>query len=167
MTVSSTRSSSFTITNAREIAASVGADLRNLYSKYGDPSPTRIEMFTEELALYLKAGYLDFVQFGFRDGDRWVLKLQYTAVAGGYLRNDTPGNLPSALAVVGHDFHSYLEHNSTYSRLSAEDKAAFKATLPTDRIPGTAPTANRGGTTTGTQFSNNGRGVDRSVYLDI
>lgn len=167
MTVSATRSSSFTITNAREIAASVGADLRNLYSKYGDPSPTRIETFTEELALYLKADYLDFVQFGFRDGDRWVLKLQYTAVAGGYLRNDTPGGLPSAMAVIGHDFHSYLEHNAKYWGLSATERAAFKATLPTNRTPGTAPTANRSSTATGTQFSNNGRGVDRSIYLDI
>lgn len=167
MTVSSTHSSSFTITNAREIAASVGADLRNLYSKYGDPSPDSIEKFTEELALYLKAGYLDFVQFGFRDGDRWVLKLQYTAVAGGYLRNDTPGNLPSAMAVVGHSFHSYLEQNSAFFALSVEDKAGFKTTLPTNRTPGTAPTANRADTAAGTQFSNNGRGVDRTVYLDI
>lgn len=167
MTISSTRSSTFTITNAREIAASVGADLRNLYSKYGDPSPSRIERFTEELALYLKAGYLDFVQFGFRDGDRWVLKLQYTAVAGGYLRNDTPGGLPSAMAVVGYDFYSYLEQSAAFFDLSAADRAAFKATLPTDRTPGTAPSANRAAMTTGTQFSNNGRGVDRSVYLDI
>lgn len=167
MTISSTRSSTFTITNAREIAASVGADLRNLYSKYGDPEPSRIETFIEELALYLKAGYLDFVQFGFRDGDRWVLKLQYTAVAGGNLRNDTPGNLPSAIAVIGRDFHSYLEHNSAFYELSAEDRAAFKATLPTNRTPGTAPTADRTISTIGTQFSNNGRGVDRTVYLDI
>lgn len=167
MTTSLTRSSTFTITNAREIAASVGADLRNLYSKYGDPQPGRIEVFTEELALYLKAGYLKFVQFGFRDGDRWVLKLQYTAVVGGYLRNDTPGNLPSAMAVIGHDFHSYLEQNSEFFALSPEGRAAFKATLPTNRTPGTAPTANRAISTAGTQFSNNGRGVDRTVYLDI
>lgn len=167
MTSSYTRSSTFTITNAREIAASVGADLRNLYSKYGNPDPSRIEKFTEELALYLKAGYLDFVQFGFRDGDRWVLKLQYTAVAGGYLRNDTPGNLPNAMAVVGYDFHSYLAHNSAYFALTSEAQAAFKATLPTNRTPGTAPTANRAAAAGNTQFSNNGRGVDRTVYLDV
>lgn len=167
MTISSTRSSTFTITNAREIAASVGADLRNLYTRYDQPDPNSIEMFTEELALYLKAGYLDFVQFGFRDGDRWVLKLQYTAVAGGYLRNDTPGNLPSAMAVVGHPFHSYLEQNSAFLGLSPEERAAFKAKLPTNRVSGTAPTANRVAATSGTQFSNNGRGVDRTVYLDI
>lgn len=167
MTISSTRSSTFTITNAREIAASVGADLRNLYSKYGDPDPSRIEKFTEELALYLKAGYLEYVQFGFRDGDRWVLKLQYTAIAGGYLRNDTPGNLPSAMAVIGHDFYSFLEQNSVFFELSSEDRAAFKATLPTNRTPGTAPTANRAMSTASTQFSNNGHGVDRTVYLDL
>lgn len=167
MTTSSTRSSTFTITNAREIAASVGADLRNMYSKYDNPDPSRIEKFTEELALYLKAGYLDFVQFGFRDGDRWVLKLQYSAVAGGYLRNDTPGNLPSAMAVVGYDFYSFLEQNSAFFALPPEDRAAFKATLPTNRTPGTAPTADRAATSGNTQFSNSGRGVDRTVYLDI
>ncbi|OZC85026.1 hypothetical protein CH274_05365 [Rhodococcus sp. 06-418-5] len=167
MTSSYTRSATFTITNAREIAASVGADLRNLYSKYGEPDPSCIEMFTEELALYLRAGYLDFVQFGFRDEDRWVLKLQYTAVVGGHLRNDTPGNLPSAMAVVGHDFHSYLQQNSAFRGLSPEERAAFRATLPTSRTPGTAPTANRATSSAGTQFSNNGRGVDRTVYLDI
>ena len=167
MTSSFTRSSTFTITNAREIAASVGADLRNLYSKYDNPSPSQIEKFTDELALYLKAGYLKFVQFGFRDGDRWVLKLQYTAVDGGHLRNDSPGKLPSAMAVVGHDFHSYLEQNSAFFALSTEAQAAFKATLPTNRTSGTAPTANRAISTAGTQFSNNGRGVDRTVYLDI
>lgn len=167
MTTSYTRTNTFTITHAREVASSLGADLRSLYSKYGEPEPEDITDYIEETALYLKSGYLDYVQYGFRDGDRWVLKMQYTAVAGGYLRNDSPGNLPSVMAVIGHQFHSFLAHNSTFASLSAEARAAFKATLPTNRTPGTAPTANRVGHTSGTQFSSNGHGLDRTVYLDI
>ena len=66
MTYSLTRTSTFTITEARYIASKLGADLRNLNARYGRPRLDWIPDYVEETAQYLKASYLDYVDFGFK-----------------------------------------------------------------------------------------------------
>jgi hypothetical protein len=164
VTYSLTYTSTFTITEARYIASKLGADLRNLYARYGRPSPDKIPKFVEETAQYLKAGYLDYVDFGFKNGDEWKLRLRYTAVAGGQLRDDVPGGLPTAYDVAPYHFYSFLRQNSAFDALTAEARTAFKATLPIDRTSGTEPSAYTGSYGSSTQYSRSGRGLDRSLY---
>jgi hypothetical protein len=167
MTYSLTRTATFTITEARYIASKLGADLRNLNARYNRPSLIGLPDYVEETAQYLKAGYLDYVDFGFKSGDEWKLRLRYTAVAGGQLRDDVPGGLPSALDVAPYEFHSFLRQNSTFHGLTTAERTSFKATLPIDRTPGTEPTAYAGSYGNNSQYSRGGHGLDRSLYSAI
>lgn len=164
MTTSMTRSSTWSYTEAKHVASKLGADLLNLNARYGHPSRSDIENYVEETALYLQRGYLKTVDFGFRDDNRWVLRLRYTAVAGGQLRDEAPGGLPSAYDVAGHQFHSYLTYSSAYWGLTESQRAEFDSMLPIDRTPGSEPTANGGSFGRDSQYSRNGNGISRTVY---
>lgn len=164
MSYSQTYTSTFTITEARYIASKLGADLRNLNARYGRPSLDSVPQFVEEAAQYLRAGYLDYVDFGFKNGAEWKLRLRYTAVAGGQLRDEVPGGLPKESDVAGHHFYSFLRRNSAFDALNADARRAFEATLPIDRTPGAEPSAHSGSYGSSSQYSRGGRGLDRSLY---
>lgn len=165
MTISMTRSATFSISDARYVASKVGADLRNLNARYGQPDLNRIPQYVEETALYLKAGYLHTVDFGFKDGDRWVFRIRYRAVSGGQLSDAVPGALPSALEVAGYPFHSFLEQNSAYGAATQAECDALKETLPFQRVGGVEPSALSGSNGHAAQYSRNGGGLSRDIYV--
>ena len=164
MTSSMTRSSTFTYTDAKYVASKLGADLLGLNARYGVPSRPDIEAYVEEVALHLQHGYLEKVDFGFQDGERWVLRLSYTAAAGGQLRDETPGGLPSAYNIAGHSFGSYLTRSSAYRALTDTQRAEFERISPVCRTPGIEPTANSGSFSGASQYSRSGNGISRNVY---
>lgn len=164
MSYSSTRSASFTITDARHIASKVGADLRNLNAVYGKPPLDSIDDYVEEVALLLRDGYLKSVDFGFKLGDVWKLRLRYTATIGGSLRDDNPGRLPYDAPVTGVPFYSYLSYHQAFHALTDDEKAAYKATLPVQRAGASEPGLGGGTYGTTTSYARNGAGVGREVY---
>lgn len=165
MTISITRTATFTITDARQIASKMGADLRNLNIRTGHPNLADIPDYVEESAQYLKAGYLENVSFGFwdQDADRWILRLRYQALAGGHLSDGAPGGLPN-VDVSGYPFYSYLRTNATFGQLGTTEQAQFTAPLPVQRTPRTEPTAYGGTTSNGASYSCNGFGLRRDIY---
>jgi hypothetical protein len=166
MTTSYVRSASFTITDARYIGAKVGADLRQLNTLYGKPTLTDIPDYVEEVALLLKNGYLDTVDYGFRDAgtNAWKLRLRYRATTGGQLVDSPPGSLPRSTDVVGLSFYSYLTYSSTFHQLTTTDQGQFKQTLPVQRGGAAAPSANVGTSVNGHGYARGGTGVARDVY---
>jgi len=169
MTVSMTRSASFTITDARYVGAKVGTDLRLLHNLYGKPDLAAIPDYVEEVAQLLKAGYLNTVDYGFRnaDGQSWRLRLRYRATTGGQLLDNRPGALPASVAVHGLDFCSYLTHNLAYLVLGAAEQARFDQDLPIQRTGAPEPTASLGTTTPGHGYGRAGNGVTRDVYVAL
>ncbi|KOX28687.1 hypothetical protein ADL07_26665 [Streptomyces sp. NRRL F-4707] len=167
MTGSSTRSSSFTLTDARYVGAKIGADLRLLNGYYGAPALDSIDDYVEEVALLLRDGYLDTVDYGFREKatNVWKLRLRYKATLGGQLTDGRPGSLPRAAELAGYGFHSYLTYSTAYWTLTTAEQADVKEDLPVKRTTGHAPTALSGTTTTGNGYARNGAGVCRDVYL--
>ncbi|MFJ2186420.1 hypothetical protein ACIOJE_00485 [Kitasatospora sp. NPDC087861] len=169
MTGSYTRSASasFTITDARYVGGRVGADLRLLYNLYSEPSVDRIENFAEEVALLLRDGYLDTVDYGFRDTatNTWKFRLRYKATAGGQLADSRPGSFPDPVDLTGYTFHSFLTYSSAFGLLTSSQQAGVKETLPISRTTGTAPSALAGTTTTGHGYARSGSGVSRDVYV--
>lgn len=164
MTSSFTTSSTFTITDARYVASKMGADLRGLYARYGKPAADEIENYIEEAALSLKAGYLRTVDYGFKQGDEWVLRLRYTAVSGGQLSDASPGRLPAASEIAGCSFYSYLVWNDTFTRLPLTEQDAFADTLPVTRTPAVAPAVGSGRYGAAAEYSRHGAGLSRDVY---
>jgi hypothetical protein len=169
MTYSTTRSASdsFTITDARHVGAKVGADLRLLANYYGKPALDSIDAYTEEIALLLRDGFLDTVDFGFRqrDTNAWKLRLRYTATLGGHLLDDRPGSFPATIAVAGLPFYSFLTYSTKFSQLSTSQQEAVTGALPIRRGTGTEPSTSAGTFTSGHGYSRNGVGVGRGVYI--
>lgn len=164
MTYSSTRSSTFTVTEARYVGAKIGTDLRLLHNLYGTPELADIEDYAEEAALLLKDGYLNTVDYGFKDGDAWKLRLRYTATAGGQLRDDPPGQLPSPIDIAGLSFYSYLTYSPKFFALLQSAQSAFKADLPITRTPASEPTLGSGIHSSGHGYGKNSAGVARNTF---
>lgn len=166
MTGSLSRSASFTITDARYIGGKVSADLRVLHNLYGRPPLDAVEDYAEEVALLLKDGYLDYVDYGFKDATTnvWKLRLRYRATAGGQLLDNRPGNFPRNAAVDDCSFQSFLTYSSTFLALGEGAREQVKAKLPITRVTAREPTAYSGTTTSGHGYSRNGTGVSRDVY---
>ncbi|MFH9658589.1 hypothetical protein ACH4NF_10795 [Streptomyces sp. NPDC017248] len=160
-------SASFTITDARYVGGRVGADLRLLHNLYGKPALDSIEDYAEEVAILLNRGFLDTVDYGFRDTstNAWKLRLRYKATAGGQLTDSRPGSFPDPVDLTGYGFHSFLTYSSTFWLLTSSEQAGIKETLPVSRATGTAPSALAGTTTTGHGYARNGTGVSRDVYV--
>ncbi|HJD84768.1 hypothetical protein [Kitasatospora aureofaciens] len=167
MTGSYTRSSSFTITDARYVGGKIGADLRILHNYFGKPSLDSIENYVEEVALLLRDGYLNTVDYGFRDSatNSWKLRLRYTATLGGQLTDARAGNLPDSADLTGYSFYSFLTYSSSFWALTSSEQAKVKDGLPFSRTTGEAPSTLAGTSTAGHGYARNGAGVARDVYV--
>ena len=167
MTATATRTAAFTVTDARYVGAKIGADLRLLNALYGRPSLASIDDFAEEAALLLRDGYLRTVDYGFLGdtANEWKLRLRYTATAGGQLLDSRPGSLPTAAAVAGRDFCSYLIYSGAYHALSASEQAAVRGPLPVERVGADEPTTGAGRVLSGHGYARNGVGVSRDIYI--
>jgi hypothetical protein len=167
MTASVTRSVSLTTTDARYVGAKVGADLRLLHNLYGRPALDSIDAYTEEVAQLLKAGYLDTVDYGFRDkpNNAWKLRLRYRATTGRQLVDSRPGKFPRSADVKGYPFYSYLTYSSAFWVLGELRRQQVKELLPITRGSGDEPTAYSGMTTGGHGYGRNGTSVLRDVYV--
>jgi len=164
MSQSITRTSSFTITEARYVASKMGADLRLLHNLYGRPSLSSIDDYVEETALLLRENYLATVDFGFRSAEQWKLRLRYRATVGGYLTDDRPGKFPQPVDVAGLTWGSYLIYTDAYHALSPAQRDAVDANLPVSRTGATEPSTGIGSAATGHGYSRNGTGVAREYF---
>lgn len=169
MTGSYTRSASFTITDARYVGGKIGADLRILHNYFGKPPLSSIDNYVEEVALLLRDGYLDTVDYGFRDAgsNAWKLRLRYQATLGGQITDGRPGSLPESADLAGCNFHSYLTYSAAFRNLTSIEMDAVKKALPISRTAADAPTALAGTSTTGHSYTRNGAGVARDVYIAL
>jgi len=155
----------FTITNARQIASKVGADLKRLQDFYFRPSDADIANYETELAVLLRHDVLGHVIYGFKRNGLWTdASLRYTA-SGGILTggSDDPGRVPRRVDVSGCSFGSYLVKNSRWSGLSQSQRAAIECDLPFQREGAEEPAIENGGFWVQDRtYSSAGRGVARS-----
>ena len=128
-----TESATFTVTNARHMAAKVAADLKRMQRFYGSPSDAEIANYEAEATAFLKAGYLGTVTYGFRRDGNWIEPtLRYTAreLEGASTNDDDPGRVRADARIAGATFYSYLTYSPAWSRLSETEKEFFRTQLP-------------------------------------
>lgn len=73
-----TRTATQTATQAKRLASRIGAELLQLRALYGEPSLDMIHRFTVEAEMYLAAGYLEKIEYGFKRHGKVVFELAYT-----------------------------------------------------------------------------------------
>lgn len=160
-----TATTTFTITDAKKLAAKVAADLKRMQRFYGSPSDSDIAEFEGEVTELLRYGYLGEVTYGYlKDGNHIAPTLRYTAktLAGDSGQDDDPGRIPMGCNVTGASFYTHLSYSSAWWELSEEQRAAFKSNLPVQRTSASMPGSN-GPYVEDRQYASGGRALGRAT----
>jgi len=131
-----TETTTFSLTDAKHMAAKVAADLKRMQRLYGKPEDSDIANYEAEVVALLKAGYLGKVTYGYkRYSDFIEPTLRYTArdLAGSAANDDDPGKVLPGADIAGATFYSFLTYNSAWHALSAAQQAIFNGGLPFQR----------------------------------
>jgi len=162
--VSYSTTQTFTKTDVRYVTSKVKTALRLMLQFYGSPSETLIERFGLEMEALIAADYLKEVIYGFRLGANHVpgVTLKYTP-ASLTSQDDLPGGVTPGVNIAGATFHSFLEYNEKFFKLSLEERAKFEATLPFQRGTSERPGAGGGIWVNQKSYSSSGQGVVQSV----
>jgi hypothetical protein len=165
MTGTFTRSTSFTIVHARELASRIAADMHLCAVYYSNPSEASIREYAEELAQYLNEGYLEAYEFGYKKNGVRVVTWRYTVDANGNITtNDRPGKLPACVDISGATFFNHLTQNSAFFALPEYQRSAFKADLPVKRVDGYPPLDGAGYWISDRNYYSGGCGIGRQTF---
>jgi hypothetical protein len=166
MSSSGTGTYTFSILDARKIAAHVAADMHLMNSYYGYPEKADIDDYLEEIAQHLSEGYLLDFEIGFeRDGGR-VFSLLYEALEDGTLSDNRAGSVEPGHDVKGAERINYLRRTASYEALSPSEKEKFKQSLPIQRTPGPRPVDGDGyWVLEDRSYASGGRGVRRRKFI--
>lgn len=168
MSSSFTTTSTFTIANARHVAAKIRTDLKLLQRAYGKPTDGDIENYGEEAAQMLNAGYLGTVTYGFMKDRKWIVALSYTANNDGTLStDDRAGRIPRGVSVQGASFYSYMTYSLKRWTVTANEWDTFCDTLPLGRGGAEEPGTSGGHWTTDHTYSSKGSGVSRKTLKPL
>lgn len=165
MTYTTTETTTFTLTHAKHIAAKVSTDLLRFTRYYKKPTVEQINRYEVELIAFLNAGYLDNVIYGYKRNGMWVEALRYHVIDGELVGDDDPGKIRPGTDVPGESFGSYLTHNLKWFSLTAQQRAAFEASLPFSRQHATEPSLESGAWSRDLNYSAGGRGLGRSIIV--
>ncbi|MEP7368759.1 MAG: hypothetical protein ABI662_03830 [Dermatophilaceae bacterium] len=170
MSISTTRTVTFTATSARHLTSKIAADLRTMHRYYNAPGLTDIDEYAQEAAQLLLDGYLTCVDYGLRrptasGGMEWVLQLRYTVSTSGTLTDNHPGGVPANAPSAGATFYSYLSYSQAFNDLPQWKRDAVKADLPVQRS-GAAESPRAGGTVNGHRsYSRDGVSLSRDTFV--
>jgi len=165
MSYSYSKTSTFTIVHARQLASKAAADMHLCAQYYGKPSEQSIREYAEELAQYLNAGYLEEYEFGFEKSGKRMVSWRYKVDSNGNLTtDDRPGKVVPYVDITGAIFFNYLTQNSRFFKLSSKEQADFKATLPVQRTFGDPPSDGSGYWTSDRKYFSGGCGLNRQTF---
>lgn len=137
-----TETTTFTVTDAKHMAAKVATDLKRMQTFYGEPSDANIAMYETEAIELLKKGYLGVLTCGYRRDGKWIVPtLRYTAreLAGSAANDDDPGGIRPGANIIGASFYNYLTYSSAWDKLTDAERDAFKKSLPFQRVGAAEP----------------------------
>ena len=127
----STYTSTFTATHAHYLATKVAADLKQMQLFYGEPTDAHIADLLEELTLFLKAGYLQSIDYGYKRDGKFVVGVSYeVSNVTGQLIDQSPGRITQDANVTGASFSSYRRPNAVYHSLTPRELEAFNNSNP-------------------------------------
>lgn len=145
MSYSYTTAESFTLTNAKRLAAKVSADMDQCRLLYGEPPTARIEKFRDELVVLLAGGYVSSYEFGYKTGnDVRVVSWRYRVATGGDLEGGRSGGLHATADVSRAQWFNFLWTNAQWDRLSSAEREKVKTQYEIDRATGEPPSDGAG-----------------------
>ena len=127
------RTTTFTRTHAKHMAAKVATDLKRIQRFYGYPPDSKIVDYEAEVIELLKEGYLGTVAYGFQRNNDWIEPtLRYTAhdLAGASANDDDPGRIRPGANISGASFYSFMTYSVIWENLTGAEKEEFEKRLP-------------------------------------
>lgn len=161
----STRTTTFNRSHARDVAGKMAADLRRMSAMYGHPTEQKIEQLIQEVTEMLALDYMATLEVGFQREGKRVLTLKYESRRDGTLNtSDNAGGVPRGVDVSGCDKVNFMTYTQKFNDLSAAEKLAVKQTLPYVRTPAQEPTDGSGYWTQDRSYSSGGGGTVRKTF---
>lgn len=167
MSYSFTTTETYTLTNAKKLAAKVTADMYQSNRLYGRPSLSDIEEYQQELVVMLVDGYLETYEFGFKTADdKRILSWFYTVGPSGDLEGGRSGGLyPSASSEVANaKSFNYMTHTDKWSDLAADDRDKINSKHPVNRATGDPPQDGNGYWHNDREYGSGRVGVSRKEF---
>jgi hypothetical protein len=165
VTYTQTATESFTLTNAKKLAAKVIADMYQCRRLYDRPSESDIEEFHAELIVLLAGHYVSEYEFGFKTAaGKRIVSWQYTVTAAGDLQGGRSGGLYAAANVGSAQFFNFLWSSAEWRTLTTAEQAKVNAQHPVDRTVGNPPTDGSGRWVRDRQYVSGGVAIERKEF---
>lgn len=160
-----TASETFTLIDARRLAAKVAADMHQCQQLYGHLTDTAIENYQEELTVLLHGEYVKSYEFGFKARDeRRVVSWFYTVGPSGDLEGGRSGGIFPSADISNAVLFNFLSYSSKWFDLSIEKRAKIKASYSVQRTDGSPPQDGEGYWDSSRHYASGGVAVTRKEF---
>lgn len=160
-----TTSETFTLTDARRLAAKVAADMHQCQSFYGHLTDTEIEDYRQELTVLLHGGYVKSYEFGFKTrGGQRVVSWFYTVGPSGDLEGGRSGGLFPSANISNAVMFNFLSYSSKWLVLSDKEKDKIKTDYSVRRTEGSPPQDGNGYWDSSRHYASGGVAVTRKEF---
>jgi len=135
-----TTTESFTLTNAKKLAAKVVADMHQCRRFYGAPSEASIAAYNDELVAMLAGEYVTSYEFGYQTTNKKrVVSWLYKVSAAGDLEGGRSGGLCATADTSNADEFNFMTTNARWAGISESMRAGVAAQHSVDRVTGSGP----------------------------
>jgi hypothetical protein len=166
--VSTTGTTTFTRSHARDIAAKIAADLRQMNHHYGQPTLADIPKYLEEIIELLTAGYLRSFEDGWENSDgHRVVSLRYEVRDDGSISDGRAGGVYAHADVQNATHFNFVNYTQKFLNLPQADRDAFKAKLPIKRTPGSDRSDGNGYWEVDRGYASGGVGAERKTFRPL
>lgn len=166
--MSTTATTTFTRTHARDIAAKIAADLRQMNHHYGEPSLDQIPKYLGEIIELLTAGYLRSFEDGFETSDgRRVVSLRYAVRDDGTISDGRAGGVYPHADITNATHFNFVNYTQKFFNLIQAERDVFRAALPIQRTPGSDRTDGNGYWEADRGYASGGVGAERRTFRPL
>jgi hypothetical protein len=165
MTSSYTNTDTFTLTNAKKLAAKVTSDMHQCRQFYERPSEDEILQFQQELIVLLAGKYVSKYEFGFKtNDDKRIVSWLYEVTTAGDIEGGPSGGLHAHANISKGKWFNFLTTNVNWSKLSEKDQTAVNAQHKVTRTTGEPPADGSGQWASDRTYVSGGVAITRKEF---
>jgi hypothetical protein len=163
-TYTTSTTESFTLTNAKKLAAKVTADMHQCRRLYGDPTEANIAAYNEELVVMLASEYVTSYEFGYQEGDKRIVSWYYTVTAARDLEGGRSGGLYAKADISGASWFNFMTTNYSWGGLTEAGRNTVRAKHSINRVTGDPPSDGSGRWVADRTYVSGGVAVQRREF---